>query len=442
MTGPRVFLSHSTKDEPPRRVRDLLATALRAADFRVLLDNDGLRTGEEWHRTLELWMGTCDAAVVLISEAALTSNFVAHEVSVLSYRKRHDPRFVLLPVFIRPVDYTAIKTSLLEPSRVTDVQAFETAIAVGDDPAGGALGVEAAVAKIVEELGRAVERPGPLAEKLEQLADLLEGVPSHLLIAETERLGVHFDEAWIPEAAGETRRLAKKLGCALIGAPMAEAEKTLYAVRSRLRAGEGQPVADAVLEALDLIASSAFSARSALQIRAGLAAAGRAFALDCADPLTPEMYVNRACPSRLIRSDRWTVGGVDGVVGEAAAAELEKAVRKELKRRLRGVKTDAELAKTLELVRDKPFLQIFVSLPAKSVDLDVLKHLRAKFPGVSFFLMTGASTPAAEICEAGGIEALLPPFRTAIADPRFPHLDEAAFAKAYGDARDSVTFQL
>jgi hypothetical protein len=443
MAGPRVFLSHSTKDDPPRQVRDRLAEALRDAEFRVLLDKDGLKTGEGWHNTLELWLGTCDAAVVLLSEAALASNFVAHEVSVLTYRKRHDPKFVLLPVFIRPVDYVAVAKSLLTPSRITDLETFQTALAVGDDPADEkVIGVEAAVAAIVQRLAEAVECPSPLAEKIEQLADLLEKVPAHILLAEAKRLGVYFDEAWIPEAAGEERRLAKRLGCALLGAPLAQAQATLYAVRSDLRVRGRQSVQDAVLEALDLIASSWVSAQSALQIRAGLAQGGRAFALDCALPLTPETYVNRACPHRLIRTDRWPTGGVTGVVGEAAKAEIEEAVRQELKRILRGVKTDAALAAALALVRAQPFLQVFVSLPARSVDLDVLQHLRDKFSGVTFFLMTGAQAPAADVCETGRIEALLPPFRVARADPDFPHLDETAFDASYRDARAIVTFQL
>lgn len=444
--GPRVFLSHSTDEPFPHAVRGRLAGKLRAAGYRVLLDKDGLRPGEGWRNPLELWIGCCDAAVVLVSEKALTSGFVAHEVSVLAYRQRfqRQPPFVLVPVFISPVSYRRVKESPLAASFLTEIEPVRIAETAGVGPKEERiLDLDAGVSAVVERLREAVVGPGPLDTKLDELTSLLETVPVHHLEQEALRLGVHFEEAWLPYGAGEPRRLARKLACSLVGAPLDEAKKSLYTIRSYLRSPRHGPASGPVLQALDLVASSWVSAQSALQIRRALRTGDRAFCADCIRPLTAEMYVARACTEPLIPENRWTVGQVDGLVGEGAAVELEALVRAELERVL-GVAAEG-LRKELELIRDEEQLQVFVSLPVGSLDVPTIDHLRDRFPGVSFFLMTGSSTdeePSAEVLERGRIERLRPPFRGLIEEPDYPPVDENRFEKLYRGAYRLVTRKL
>jgi hypothetical protein len=123
----RIFISHSSFDPPSSArdgiastpeadaaeehaalaldVRDKLATALRAAKHAVLLDKQGLGLGDRWRSVLNLWIGGCDAAVVILSQKALGSTYVAYEASILSHRhSAPGSSFQLIPVFIPPVD--------------------------------------------------------------------------------------------------------------------------------------------------------------------------------------------------------------------------------------------------------------------------------------------------------------------------------------------------
>lgn len=438
--GARVFLSHSTKEELPQRVRDRIAEELRAGGYRVLLDKDGLRLGEGWRNALELWIGSCDAAVVLLSEQALTSPFVAHEVSVLSYRQRfqQDPSFVLIPVLIAPVSHAAVDASPLGASFLTALEPVRIAAAPGTAPRDErVLDLEEGVATVLARLDEAALSDGPLEEKLEELTALLETVPDYLLRREAGRLRVHFEETWLPSGGGETRRLGRQLACALLGAPLSEAKESLFTIRQYLRPLPGKPASAPASQAVDLVASSWVSNRSAEEIRSGLDGGATAFCADCSRPLTAQMYVARACTQPLIEGNRWQVAEVDGVVGEGAAAELEAQVASQLEL-LRGVPT-GQLDEELEEIRRESMLQVFVTLPGEWLDVATLDHLRQRFAGVTFFLLTGATEPAAQVLGKARIARLQPPFGGRVEHADYPPLDEARFEEVYRQTCSVVT---
>src|SRR5262249_12267525 len=82
---PKVFISHSTKVEEPQAVRflsHLHETLVQAtntagtAAFEVLLDQKSLPIGETWRDEIDEWVDCCDAAIVVLSEAATQSDNV------------------------------------------------------------------------------------------------------------------------------------------------------------------------------------------------------------------------------------------------------------------------------------------------------------------------------------------------------------------------------
>jgi hypothetical protein len=122
---PRVFISHSTTDDPAfiPVLNDLVAAL--GKDFAVLIDQD-LQPGTSWRHTLNTWIGACDAAVLLLTEKALLSEFVAYEVSILTYRENHVPdrKCKVIPVFFPPVDYKAVQAAKgFGPAQINEVQA-------------------------------------------------------------------------------------------------------------------------------------------------------------------------------------------------------------------------------------------------------------------------------------------------------------------------------
>jgi hypothetical protein len=108
-----VFISHSAnEDEFAGDVLDGLKNLLETRRYKVLVDRSGLRVAREFEDQLELWMDSCDAAVVLLNEKALHSEWVRDEVTVLLHRRhmlrsRRRQGLFLLPVLIggvRPGD--------------------------------------------------------------------------------------------------------------------------------------------------------------------------------------------------------------------------------------------------------------------------------------------------------------------------------------------------
>ncbi|MFG0319420.1 MAG: toll/interleukin-1 receptor domain-containing protein, partial [Planctomycetota bacterium JB042] len=77
---PRIFISHSAKEEGAGAFLDGLAAALEGEGFDVLLDRERLHAGDDWFGCISNWVEYCHGAIVLFSPAALRSEFVSFEV--------------------------------------------------------------------------------------------------------------------------------------------------------------------------------------------------------------------------------------------------------------------------------------------------------------------------------------------------------------------------
>jgi len=100
----KVFISHSTsRDEYGRWVREALCQGLRDRGYEVLVDADGLRSGDEWRPRLYCWLRECRAAVVLLNRAALESDWVRREADILMWRRSFNGSLLVLPVLVGDV---------------------------------------------------------------------------------------------------------------------------------------------------------------------------------------------------------------------------------------------------------------------------------------------------------------------------------------------------
>jgi hypothetical protein len=105
---PKVFISHSTKVTDPLsvcfldRLHQTLAHTRNddgTPTFEVLLDRESVLTGEKWREVIREWTLSCDAAIVLLSEAATHSDYVKQEITLLQERQRSHPNgLTLLPI--------------------------------------------------------------------------------------------------------------------------------------------------------------------------------------------------------------------------------------------------------------------------------------------------------------------------------------------------------
>jgi hypothetical protein len=104
---PKVFLSHSTKGDPAAAaMRTRLESELTARGWHVLVDEDGLRGGEEWRGVLYHWIADCDAAVVLMSDKALASAWVRREINLLLWRRALGSPLTIVPAELSPTKDT------------------------------------------------------------------------------------------------------------------------------------------------------------------------------------------------------------------------------------------------------------------------------------------------------------------------------------------------
>lgn len=379
----RIFISHSAKSEVAKALLQELKQSLCNAGHQVLLDQDGLKLGDNWRATLNLWIGGCDAAVVLLSEHALESSFVAYETSILMYRNRIDPGFKLFPIFIESVNYKAVENSLLSPSRIHDIQSLTNEILPNR-----------IIQRIRSDLSQIVQRKTPIEKPLLQLCDLLSQVPEYMLEEQAAELGIDLG-GWIPPTD-----LKRILAAKLLGAGLERSKGTLRALRCYLP----EPRPQSLEEMIDLIGSSWVDYRSALRIPEVAKEKKRSLCINGEKPLTARLYVIRACKYR--PRDCWRIAPVDGVVGEEVIANLREAIEQSLCQVLKANDIN-ELQEVLSDYADNQE-PIFVALPSGGVNRYLIKELKEKFPTVTFFLLTGPNVPDQRLLDDAEIEFLRP----------------------------------
>ena len=128
MPQPKVFISHSSKTTETKAFRDQVYAALdehgNGNSFRVFLDNEDICTGDEWHKKILRNLCTCDAVVILLSRAALNSQWVRQEAAFSAIRRYGDLALKLIVVTLDDVSVQDIQDCpyLGGVSRLYDVQ--------------------------------------------------------------------------------------------------------------------------------------------------------------------------------------------------------------------------------------------------------------------------------------------------------------------------------
>lgn len=139
MRKPIVFISYSAKGCPPgecagagcaqcaraegeRKFVEKLETDL--VDFEIQWDRRVLFDGQDWRPKLYTALGTCQAAIILLTESAVTSTYVPLEAMILTWRRLLHPNFVVIPVFFEgfSVDTLRSQTSPYYGIGLEDIQ--------------------------------------------------------------------------------------------------------------------------------------------------------------------------------------------------------------------------------------------------------------------------------------------------------------------------------
>jgi len=385
MAKARVFISHSTSSAPAtdeeRRADEVLTNLTRQlneAGYVVQVDREVLQGGMAWRSVINGWLGSCEAALLLLSSRALASDFVAYEASVLAHRRVSDATFRLIPVHL--VDAEQIgATTKLAPAQLSEVQGID---ARTSDPGAQVLALLTGLAR-----RSASSRPAM------QLRDLLlSSFPSDLQQA-AQLLGVDLD-VWHADLD-----LPALVASKMIAAGLEDCIPALQHVSARWDARDLE-------EAIQIVACGWVDDRAAERIP-HVVDAGGALESNAQDPTTARLYLLRASPFRPRKS--WLMVTIDGVVGELSADAHRAEVLRKVRTALEGpLKTQdpALLSKRLDIRRrDKQF--VFVALSRRGISAALFAELRKMFPAVTFFVLEGSSN-AAELRVHEADEYILP----------------------------------
>ena len=183
----QLFISHSSKNNPANlTLLSEFCAALEKPDpvsgaclVETVYDRDGtIVGGDDWYQSIDQWMISANAAVILFSKAALfDSDWVRKEAAVLAWRQQLDPDFVLIPVLLDGLKPEALDKGLFGVLRIRERQC----VTCDGDVAATAARVQRALSKNAPVLDR--EHPDLSGASLEPL----EGVITLMLATVDER---------------------------------------------------------------------------------------------------------------------------------------------------------------------------------------------------------------------------------------------------------------
>jgi len=366
--------------------------------YGVLLDRSTLQLGEDWRSAINAWIGSCDVALLLVSQDALTSTYCQYEWNILSYRRKQTGNLgLVLPIYfgIKPKD---IKD---KPYQLAEIQGIEYA-----DPDESWKKISAILEKITPG-----ERPGE--RQAGYIADILKDlVKNEKDLARAARkvalnIGTWdpYQDAWVDLAFKLTAVGIQKATIALLEIPGIK--------RNPAR----------LSELLEMISCSWVDERSSERIRARAegVCAERAVSLNADDAVTARMYILSACQRP--PSDIWSNTQVHNVF--ARREDLYDQVLKALAGHFK-IEPDKEAAVHAKLEKLDRFEQpVLITLQADGIDKTFLDYLREKFKTVTFLLLSGGNPlpePLRELVES--------------IEPALPDGFEKKFLQDYEDAKD------
>ncbi len=406
----KIFISHSAKKDCTRTIlATLYDTLAKEENIVPILDKEDLVAGASWRSTINVWLGSCDAAVVLICRDALKSDYVAYETSVLAYRHTdQNDGFTLIPVFIDGVDYPQIQESRLSPSFIQEIQGF--AINGNANPNNIMNGVVSKLRETAEN-ARFLEEP-----RFEELYGLLKNIGEvglkggyRAIVAQGTTRGTEIErhnlEKWFP--GGD---LPLKLALKMTAAGFKGSAESLRSMRKFLP----EPIANNLKYLMDLLSSSWVDHKARKLIRE-LPSTCSPLGIQTEEQKIVEIYVK--CASHLPFIDSWRVIGLNSIYGhDFDYSTLKKEVEKILKLELE-VEDTAQIRDSLgdrSLVRD----YIFVVIPGEGIpDTHIGKLSKEEnFKEVVFVKMKKFNSAPLEVVPTSPVTWLNPPLEQVVED--------------------------
>ena len=394
-----VFISHSTDKtnaadlDRLRRIVDALGDGENG--FDVMWDAGEISGADDWWLRIHGMLAECRAAVVLLSERAITkSEWVLKESMILCHRRALDPGFRLLPIIMPDADEELLKAGAWAPIRFSTIQ-YERA---------DAQDIAALVARARTDIDPAATKSTPFDDLITAIAAQLSYAPVDGL---THASKVHLERNdWIGAPTvqlGFAKGLARRL---LRERNLANAMKVLDDVFAI------EP--EDVMAIYALLSPLWVDPEAAAPLATGVLSdeSSRDFALngEFLGAFTAESYVRRAHP--LTSRARFEV------IDSANSGDIVEHIRTTLRRlaresspALRNVKVEV-VDKQLERLGRDWFVLVPCLLNAKE-----LIDLRAAYPTMTFIYDAGLTRPVAPLPK--GVRFLQPALESASENAAF-----------------------
>ena len=380
---PRVFISHSAKEDEARTLCRALATCLNT-DFDVLWDQANLQTSDAWRAAIDEWIWRCDAAIIVISRAATESPYVAYEAALLRQRWKHRSQFLMIPIWCPGVDEKLL-TDRMGALQLSEIQTNLKLAAWPDNAANDTVAFDSLCLQaltLVTTLKSKLQARSDAEDLL--IKDLNLGTPSEEALA-----AIAADFNLPPMPNGAKLDLAIALARRILdfdGALGPQRFQALLAAIDTMNAamsdaGRSVPKIVNIVAPFCWVSGPAAARLTALP--ALPSAQLRAIAWNRTWPLSERMYLYRGYCTRSSKLIR--IASVSDTAGGASAsilAHIQSELSKEVCRQPASVSQLA--AKIKDLARQG--VPVFLLLPARAVDAAILSDVSQKWPEVCMFL--------------------------------------------------------
>ncbi len=382
---PRVFISHSAKEQETQTLCRAISSYLDTDEFEVLWDQVNLETSAAWRPAIDEWIWRCDAAVLVISRAATDSRYVAYEAALLRQRWKHMAgQFLIIPIWCPGVDETLL-TARMGALQLSEIQTK---------------------LKLVEWPANAASDPAAFDSVCQQASNLLTGLKSKLqarhnaedLLIKELNLGTPSEEALIeiaadfnmpPMPSGAKKDLATALARRILDFDAALGPERFQAILAAIDTMNAamSDAGDRVPRIINLVAPFCWVYPSAAVRLTALSALPptetRVVAWKRSWSLSERMYLYRGYCTR--SSTKIRIASVSDTAGGKSAsilAHIQSVLSQEVCRQPAG---DAQLAaKIKDLARQG--VPVYLLVPVRAVDATILAEVSKRWPEVCMFL--------------------------------------------------------
>lgn len=380
----RIFISHGTDKSSPIELGflDELERQLRVPEahgqaHEVLLDRSRLQAGDDWAGVLHDWLAECHASVLLLSQRALDRPWVHKEATILSFRRKRDAAFPLIPVLLPGLTPSDVASHpAFSALGLDDLQSFPT----GVQPAAVAAFVKNRLAAI------SVSEATPM-DRLERVLEnwLSDGNATALEQACHDWLGEPV--AWSSEI-DRARQRARVIARVIARGRLAPS--VTLARMAKALTGAALP-RERTLKVLDLASSLWVDEEVAARFRAVMDSRASAPVAAALNSGRIEFGAKMAVWRTLLPDLAGDVYCLCGGSSDGRQDEIVDAMHRAYMEGNKDDVEDEEEAAALLAVREEP---VFFVLPPPVPDEALLADLHQRYPSAIFIAHTGTHLPA------------------------------------------------